>query len=194
MSTINGKVCVVDGVAVDKVFSDGRQVYDRNYFLNSDFSQAETNWKDTNGIWFMSDEKCNGYNVMTATPAVAWMSSSTNSFNQTMSTITNQQVTVSVWAKASKSGAKFHSEPYGGYGAFNTSLTNTWKRYSYVAQTNTIGTIYFMAVDVGTQYWISMPQVEIGNTPTPWSPAPEDVLKGAITAPNNLVESQSYLK
>lgn len=30
MSTINGKVCVVDGVAVDKVFIDGKQVYGRN--------------------------------------------------------------------------------------------------------------------------------------------------------------------
>lgn len=30
MSTINGKVCVVDGVAVDKVFSNGKQVYGRN--------------------------------------------------------------------------------------------------------------------------------------------------------------------
>ena len=30
MPTINGKVCVVDGVAIDKVFSDGKQVYGRN--------------------------------------------------------------------------------------------------------------------------------------------------------------------
>jgi len=148
--------------------------YGRNYFLNSDFSQDETNWKDYTGIWLMSSETCNGQKVMTATPTVAWMSGSTNSFNQTMSAIANQQITVSVWAKASKSGAKFHSEPNGGNGVLDTSLTNTWKRYSYVAQTNTIGTIYFMAVDVGTQYWISMPKVEIGTTPTPWSPALED--------------------
>lgn len=163
------------------------QVGGRNYFLNSDFSQAETNWEDTNSVWFISGEKCNGQKVMTVTPTVAWMSGSTNSFSQTMSTITNQQVTVSVWAKASKSGAKFHSEPFGGYGAFNTSLTNTWKRYSYVAQTNTNGTIFFMAVDVGTQYWISMPQVEIGNKVTDWSPAPEDT-QGQIDKVNNGLE------
>jgi len=177
MADITHGTWIKDGKAVDAVYQGGVKVYGRNYFLNSDFSQAETNWGDRNDIWFMSDENCNRHKVMTATPTLAWTIGSTNSFNQpSMSTITNQQVTVSVWAKASKSGAKFHSEPNGGNGAFNTSLTNTWKRYSYVAQTNTIGTIYFMAVDVGTQYWISMPKVEIGNTPTPWSPAPEDVM------------------
>lgn len=30
MTTINGKVCVVNGVPVDKVFSDGKQVYSKN--------------------------------------------------------------------------------------------------------------------------------------------------------------------
>lgn len=30
MTTINGKACVVNGVPVDKVFSDGKQVYERN--------------------------------------------------------------------------------------------------------------------------------------------------------------------
>jgi len=163
-------------VPVDKVFSDGKQVYGRNYFLNSDFSQAKTNWNDNNGVWFVSGEKYNGQKVMTATPTVAWVIGAQNSFSQTRSTITNQQVTVSLWAKASKSGAKFHSEPYGGNGAFNVSLTTTWKRYSYVTQITTVGAIHFMAVDVGTHYWISMPQVEIGNKVTDWSLAPEDVM------------------
>lgn len=36
MATINGKACVVNGTPVDKVFSDGRQVYSRNMLLNSD--------------------------------------------------------------------------------------------------------------------------------------------------------------
>jgi len=42
MSTINGKVCVVDGVAVDKVFSDGKQVYGRNLLPGT--NQGLTNW------------------------------------------------------------------------------------------------------------------------------------------------------
>ena len=52
MPTINGKVCVVNGVPVDKVFSNGVQVYGRN--LASGTSQQytmgygipNTTWKD----------------------------------------------------------------------------------------------------------------------------------------------------
>lgn len=36
MPTINGRACVVNGTPVDKVFSNGRQVYGRNYIQNSD--------------------------------------------------------------------------------------------------------------------------------------------------------------
>jgi hypothetical protein len=35
MSTINGRACVVNGKAVDKVFSNGRQVYGRNLWAVS---------------------------------------------------------------------------------------------------------------------------------------------------------------
>jgi len=35
MSIINGNVCIVNGTPVDKVFSNGKQVYGRNYALNT---------------------------------------------------------------------------------------------------------------------------------------------------------------
>jgi len=35
MTTINGRACVVNGVAVDKVFSNGKQVYGRNLLLGT---------------------------------------------------------------------------------------------------------------------------------------------------------------
>ena len=35
MPMINGRACVVNGTPVDKVFSDGKQVYGRNLYLNS---------------------------------------------------------------------------------------------------------------------------------------------------------------
>lgn len=38
MPTINGRVCVVNSKPVDKVFSDGKQVYGRNYFSVSGFA------------------------------------------------------------------------------------------------------------------------------------------------------------
>ena len=41
MPTINGRVCVVNGKPVDKVFSNGVQVYGRNLLLNT--SNSATN-------------------------------------------------------------------------------------------------------------------------------------------------------
>ena len=35
MPTINGRACVVNGTPVDKVFSDGKQVYGRNLWIRS---------------------------------------------------------------------------------------------------------------------------------------------------------------
>lgn len=38
MTIINGKACVVNGTPVDKVFSNGRQVYGRNLLINTSSS------------------------------------------------------------------------------------------------------------------------------------------------------------
>lgn len=42
MPTINGKACVANGKAVDKVFSDGMQVYGRNLLADSGFESRNT--------------------------------------------------------------------------------------------------------------------------------------------------------
>lgn len=50
MPTINGRACVVNGLPVDKVFSDGRQVYGRNLLADSGFESGKTpanySWND----------------------------------------------------------------------------------------------------------------------------------------------------
>jgi len=42
MSTINGNVCIFNGVPVDKVFSNGKQVYGRNMIADSGFESGKT--------------------------------------------------------------------------------------------------------------------------------------------------------
>ena len=42
MPTINGRACVVNGVPVDKVFSNGKQVYSRNLITDSGFESGKT--------------------------------------------------------------------------------------------------------------------------------------------------------
>ena len=51
MPTINGKVCVVNGVPVDKVFSNGKQVYGRNLLLDSKTRTRDPYWFSKNWGW-----------------------------------------------------------------------------------------------------------------------------------------------
>lgn len=59
MPTINGRACVVNGTPVDKVFSNGRQVYGRNYFSVSSFAanKYQGQYSDHYDIQLLPDTK-----------------------------------------------------------------------------------------------------------------------------------------
>ncbi|WP_080290128.1 phage tail spike protein [Oenococcus oeni] len=162
------------------------QVGGRNYFLESSFDNID-DW--TLRIWAKDSSVYNGSGVLTATPTTAWTSGVANALAQKTSLASGTNVMISFYAKASVANANFHSEPNGSVGAKNFVLTTSWVRYSYPATLNTNGNIYFIAVDVGTQYWISEPQVEIGTKATDWSPAPEDV-QSQITSNASMIATK----
>ena len=62
MATINGKACVINGVPVDKVFSNGRQVYCRNMPVDTDVPNNAI-YKNKYGyvlrdvVWYDADKK-----------------------------------------------------------------------------------------------------------------------------------------
>lgn len=99
-----------------------------------------------------------------------------------------QQVTVSFWAKSSVTGARFHSEPQGGVYRLDTNLTTDWARYSYTIS-NFTGTIYLMAVDAGTTYYLDDIKLELGNVATDWSPALEELMTKTNVLP---VEARDF--
>ena len=145
----------------------------RNYLLNSS-GDTLSGWGNTASTWSITTDTARG-SVFTATPTTAWTGGGTNSLYQVVNKkAVGQQVTVSFLAKSSVAGAKFHSEPQGGANAFNTNLTTDWARYSYTIS-NFTGTIYLMAVDAGTTYYIDDIKLEVGNIATDWTPAPEDI-------------------
>ena len=112
--------------------------------------------------------------MFTATPTTAWNGGGTNALYVVVNKKTvGQQVTVSFWAKSSVTGARFHSEPQGGVYRLDTNLTTDWDRYSYTIS-NFTSTIYLMAVDAGTTYYLDDIKLELGNIATDWTPAPED--------------------
>ena len=163
MATINGKALVKDGKPIDRAYSNGQLVYGRNYFLNSSGSS-------------LTNDSIKG-KVFTSNPSVAWIGGPQNSLYQRgLDALNGQQVTVSFWAKADKENAKFHSEPLGGAKTFNPKLTTSWDKYSYTIPNLATAIVFFMAVDVGTNYYLSNLKIESGNTSTDWTSAPEDYI------------------
>lgn len=175
MATINGKALVKDGKPIDRAYSNGQLVYGRNYFLNSSGSSLDK-WVNVGNLWSITKDSIKG-NVFTSNPSVAWNGGPQNSLYQRgLDALSGQQVTVSFWAKADKENAKFHSEPLGGAKTFNPKLTTSWDKYRYTIPNLATAIVFFMAVDVGTNYYLSNLKIESGNTATDWTSAPEDYI------------------
>ena len=170
MPTINGKACVVNGAPVDKVFSNGRQVYGRNYIKNSHADYQ----KLTIGVWA-------GYTGI-AIPITS------------MGVSAGDKITFSLWIK-SPSEALAGTEPrINLVRADNTYMAvmgtdyilpgeTGYRTITATIQADTILVQLFLhrkdAVADGTEFnvYIKREKLEIGTVATPWTPAPEDVLK-----------------
>jgi len=179
MSTINGKVCVVDGVAVDKVFSDGKQVYGRNYLLGTGTPNTITGTKkngDRLGTYPLSPDFLN---VPIGTPiTITYDVDAVNADDGLLYVSFGGDIwSTFVFAKKNVEGKNHISQ------TFNLTQSLTSKDY-----------VRFTVDNSAATYTLSNVMFETGATATSYSPAPEDVLKGAIITPNNLVASQSYLK
>lgn len=163
-----------DGFDATVTKVDNLSIGGRNYFLNSSGSSLDK-WINNSNLWSITTDSIKG-NVFTSNPTVAWTSGAQNALYQGgLDALNGQQVTVSFWAKADKANANFHSEPNGGAVKFNPKLTTSWAKYSYTIPNLAATTVYFIPVDVGTNYYLDNLKIESGNTATDWTPAPEDV-------------------
>ena len=168
-SVASSAAAKVSGVAAQV---NSLSVGGRNYLLNSSGSSLN-GWGNSGSVWSVISDDARG-SVFTSKPTVAWTGGGTNSVYQALDKkLVGNQVTVSFWAKSSVNNANFHSEPQGGTAVFNPKLTTSWARYSYTIPSLS-GTIYFMAVDAGTTYYLDDVKLELGNIATDWTPAPED--------------------
>lgn len=171
MTTINGKVCVVNGTPVDKVFSDGRQVYGRNYILNSDNYLIGTG-KQQKVIGDISGDN--------------------------LKKLRGKQVTISVDVDYTNArhevgencriGTEFAVTYESGMRQYLGAWKNTTAGESYsgrISKTmvfrdepiiSTSAGIVAYAQDVFDESSVGQPKLEIGTTSTNWTPAPEDVM------------------
>lgn len=82
MTTINGKACVVNGTPVDKVFSNGKQIYGRN-LLTGTGQPISITGTNTANQWTYNYSLVNGYNVSSL--ALAFGTQFTLSFDWSVS-------------------------------------------------------------------------------------------------------------
>lgn len=167
MPTINGKACVIDGKPVDKVFSNGVQVYGRNLWIKS---------KAVSGFL---DGSANG-NIRQ--PDAENLVSDFISVNENQTYIYSTDVvpTISGFLQA-----------WSGYLFFDSNKAPLGKRATQWGPTVTPGTPqhteWVITVPVGASFirigsrYLKQgtAKLEKGSVATPWTPAPEDV--GVVT-------------
>lgn len=166
MPTINGNVCVANGKPVDKVFSNGRQVYGRN-LLTGTSSDLKT--KQLTNSWNVDAQATNGYYKIKVVKGQtytyrAWLDN-TNGPSQAfvntrfMAIVTHEESTLGLGSHIGKGETGYstvvitptkdgvlHLIPFA-YGVQETALVS-WKEE----------------------------KLEKGNVATPYSPAPEDIM------------------
>ena len=178
MPTINGRACVVNGTPVDKVFSNGRQVYGRNLLTGTQEFQGE--WGNLSQ-WEVDEEKYKGFDVRKR--SVAW-----TGLGQYYDSKPNTTYTFSFYAKASKPTDRFMdifmlpSEDWNSSVTAvpvyaSTSLTTDWKRFSWTITTTGGGNLFpsVCSTNSDTIIYVAGYKLEKGSVATPWTPAPEDV-------------------
>ena len=201
MTTINGRACVVNGTPVDKVFSNGKQVYGRNLLLDTDLNNLPQYWTARAGT---VTGTFNGHNVIYY-DATAITSDSADVLQQPIydpsadnRTLPSQWYTLSFYAKGvgtmvSYVYGSFADNGAGSYidgvklgyanpdGSHVWILTDGWARHTYTFKSKSS----FPATEIqnvlwrlfkGNEAYICMPQLEAGTLATPYSPAPEDVM------------------
>jgi len=179
MSTINGNVCVVDGVPVDKVFSDGRQVYGKNLYLNSKTFKNDF-WGNGGAKLTLEpfDSITNMYHVVA--PQNPGNSAGMYIYRYADNLLSsNSNWSFSADVKGTGKPATFGIEAGDKKPVIGT-VESEWSRISQTGWVgNNIKTIvmYFDTTGSPLDVYIKLPKLEKGSVATPWTPAPEDVLK-----------------
>lgn len=199
MTTINGKACVVNGAPVDKVFSNGRQVYGRNIVLNT--ANFDSHWSIPSQATIVD-----GYDGHKAIHVDA--TGLTSEYVNVQQPVYNADVqliksgewyTMSFYAKGTgyirtymhpnvidKSAGSYEDGVFSANvypnGAHDWALTDKYVRHSLsfktltpLSPTTNTGNMLFRS-KAGNSAYASLPKLEQGISATPWTPAPEDVM------------------
>lgn len=177
MATINGKALVKDGKPLDRAYSNGQVVYSRNLLLNSKI----LSWSVGNIKVTISTVSYDGVtNMWHITSPKGGSDTAGIYFWPTNNVTKGQQWTFSFDIKGtgvySKYGMGVGIDASSPINKLSGNVPADWTRVSSTGTatgTNPI-IIYFNSIDVALDVYIKLPKLESRNTPTPWTPAPED--------------------
>jgi hypothetical protein len=171
MPTINGRACVVNGTPVDKVFSNGRQVYGRNLLTGTAKCEFPLNNNEGTQTIQKYDDETNYIQHTSNTPINAM------GFYWPLTPEVGQVYTLSadVCGNGYTIGYRFHYEGGDSGGLGQVDLTNDWQRISNTFRVNTSTDAWVIYANNSTLLKVKNIKIEKGSVATPWSPAPEDV-------------------
>jgi len=189
MADITHGTWIKDGKAVDKVFSNGNQVYGRNLYTDTQNFNNLALWNTASSAapsvyWTKTTDTYNGLAVIQTT--ASW-----NGISQYIQVKKGDVLTYSVYAKyISGTGTSMiywglNDNPEGSYSAATANpsnnevvITDSWQRVSETAVATSDGYLRPRIERSSNNthvLQIAGIKVEKGSTATPWSPALEDV-------------------
>ncbi|WP_396583380.1 DUF7013 family protein [Lactobacillus delbrueckii] len=189
MPTINGRACVVNGSPVDKVYSDGKQVYGRNFLKNTGNLSATstTNWWN---VLFDYSNLCNS-----TMKSLSYVSAMAFSFNMyvPLSAPVGDLFSIQIKGQSSQAQNIFIDTyntifDYANYFIKQNDLGKTIRvsyllhfEKKYQSFDNALADTARITIRQNSNlpgFVISKIKLEIGTVSTPWTSAPEDV--GAV--------------
>lgn len=153
MPTINGRACIVNGTPVDKVFSDGRQVYGRNLALGTakPFTVYGNGSDSSNYMYHLSSKIANGTTI-----TMDFDITSTNATGRCTIQFVGGSYQGTDWYQI-VSGTKHYS--------YTAVVNNDYSNGVQIRIINSTGTVT-----------VSNFIISESSTELPWTPAPEDVM------------------
>lgn len=156
MATINGRACFVNGVPVDKVFSDGRQVYCRNLVTGT-----------SNELTTVTRS---GWGNSPASPASGTYGAGRYYASAYIENTTPADLTIAVHLNGRAWNSNVNYVPAGQSGIISGMFD--------ILEGQSLNSVFLGFTNEQTESCTyKYKEMMIKRAPSPWSPAPEDVLK-----------------